>query len=520
MDILMKQAFCRVFILIFPFCLCFLITSGQEADSGFQKFYHPNGNISSEGRMVSGKPDGYWKAYYENGKLKSEGNRKNFEIDSTWKFYNPEGKLILEVNYLSGKKNGLKISYLDKETIRENYKNDVKGGITLYQYPGGKTKLEIPFVNGLEQGFGKEYDQDGNIVTLTEYKRGFILDRQRINRRDKNNLKQGLWYYFYDNGNIRIEGTYREDKKQGYFKEFTENGDFLRISKYENDILLPDAEEIQKLEVQNEYYPNGKIKISAMFRNGVPEGIRREYNPEGKIENAYLYRNGMLTGEGIVQEDGNREGPWKEFYLDGKLKAEGNYENGKPSGVWKFYFEDGKTEQTGKYNKQGNPDGTWKWFFTSGMLSREENFRNGARDGMFSEYDETGKCIEEGEFVDGLEEGPWFELTGDYFTRGKYRDGQRNGIWSDGYLIADGQKTDSLLSFKGNFIDDYADGKHVHYWDNGKIKEEGLFLMGKKEGEWIQYNYDGSLFMIITFKNGIEIRYDGVKIKPPFEKEE
>jgi len=26
--------------------------------------------------------------------------------------------------------------------------------------------------------------------------------------------------------------------------------------------------------------------------------------------------------------------------------------------------------------------------------------------------------------------------------------------------------------------------------------------------------------MIITFKNGIEIRYDGVKIKPPFEKEE
>ena len=44
--------------------------------NGYNKFYYPNGNLSSEGRFENGKPEGYWKNYYENGNLKSEGNRK------------------------------------------------------------------------------------------------------------------------------------------------------------------------------------------------------------------------------------------------------------------------------------------------------------------------------------------------------------------------------------------------------------------------------------------------------------
>ncbi len=517
----MNQLFYRS-VLVFFLMIVFFPVAGQDTvkTNGFQQFFYPNGKLSSEGNMQDGKPNGYWKSYYENGHLKSEGNRKNFDVDSIWKFYNEEGKLILEINYSKGKKNGLKISYLEKETIKENFKNDIKEGMTYYTYPDGKIKLEIPFIKGLEQGFGKEYASDGTIITLTEYKRGFIVDRQRINRRDKNNLKQGRWYDFYENGNIRMEGTYRDDKMHGYFKEYNENGDFLRINKYEHGVLLKDAEEIQKLEVRNEYYPDGKLKISAMFRNDIPEGIRREYNPEGRIEKAYLYKNGILSGEGIILEDGNKDGAWKEYYSDGKIKAEGNYENGKQTGEWKYYFETGRLEQIGRFNKQGNPDGRWKWFFENGQLLREENYHGGVRDGMLTEYDETGKMITEGEYVNGLEEGLWFEITGDYLSRGSYRDGMRNGSWSGWYLFRNGQKTDSVLSFTGNYIEDYPDGKHVYYWDNGKIRDEGLFVMGRKEGEWIKNEYDGSLFMVITYKNGVEVRYDGVKIKPPFEKEE
>jgi antitoxin component YwqK of YwqJK toxin-antitoxin module len=187
------------FILFFSFLCC--VAGGYSQDSlqkeGYSKYYYPNGKISSEGTLKDGKPDGYWKSYNESGSIKSEGNRKNFELDSLWKFYNQDGKLLLEIFYKSGKKNGLKTSYLDKETVRENFRNDIKEGYTRYFYREGKIKQEIPFIKGLEQGFGKEYGTDGTIITLTEYKKGFIVDRLRINRRDGQGRKQGRWYSFY-----------------------------------------------------------------------------------------------------------------------------------------------------------------------------------------------------------------------------------------------------------------------------------------------------------------------------------
>ena len=510
------------FILVFIFLAVFASVYAQDTikNDGFVKFYYPNGSVSGEGILKNSKPDGYWKAYYENGTLKSEGNRTNFEVDSLWKFYDPDGKLMVEINYKSGKKNGIKTTRLDKETVNENFRDDIKEGYTKYFFPDGKIKQEIPFINGLEQGFGKEYGPDGTIVTLTEYKRGFVVDRLRINRKDGVGRKQGRWCIFYPQGNLKSEVTYRDDKKNGYLKEYAENGDLLKISKYADDLVLPEAEEIQKPEIQNEYYPDGKIKISAMFRNGIPEGIRREYSSDGSVEKSYLYKNGIITGEGIVKDDGDRQGPWKNYYPDGSLMSEGNYDNEKQTGVWKYYHSNGKIEQTGKFNKLGKFDGNWKWYFDNGLLLKEENYRNGLKDGLSTEYDETGTVIEEGEFVNGNEDGPWFELTGDSFIRGTYRDGLRNGMWYNFYLDRNGEKTDSLCYFKGSFIEDNPNGKHSWYWENGNLKDEGNYVNGRKEGEWYKYNFDGTLFMIITYKQGVETRYDGVKIKPPYEKEE
>jgi uncharacterized protein len=510
------------FFLLLSLFYTSLIANAQDSikSEGYQRFYFQNGVLSSEGTMKEGKPEGYWKAYYPDGKIRSEGNRKNLELDSTWKFYSEFGKLVLEVNYSKGKKNGLKISYLDKEIVKENFKDDVKQKETKIFYPDGKIKMSIPFVNGLEQGFGKEYDNEGVVLTLTEYRKGFIVDRLRINRKDKNGWRQGKWYLFWENGNTRIEGKYKDDKKEGYFKEYTEAGDLLRISKYQNDILQPEAEEIMKLDIQNEYYPDGKIKISAMSRNGLLEGVMRTYDTAGVILEGFIYSKGVIIASGVVNEDGNRHGSWKDFYADGKLRAEGKYENGKQIGIWKYFYPNGQVEQTGKFNKNGKPDGTWKWFFENGSLLREESYRNGLQDGLKIEYDETGKIIEEGEFVDGLEEGIWKETIGDCFLRGSFRDGLRTGEWVKYILEKNGSKTDSLISFKGSFTEDLPDGKQVYYWDNGKKREEGLFIMGKREGEWFQFNYDGTPFIMITYKNGVEIRYDGVKIKPPFESEE
>ena len=380
--------------------------------------------------------------------------------------------------------------------------------------------MEIPFIKGLEHGLGKEYSTDGNIITITEYKKGFIVDRMKINRRDQNHLKQGRWDTFYDNGKVKSEGIYKNDKKEGYFKEYDENGDLVSVWKYSNDKKIEDAEEVTKLDVQNEYYPDGKLKASGTYRNGVPEGIRREYNTEGEILRSFIYSNGYVTGEGIVREDGLKDGPQKEFYKDGTLRAEGEYKEGKPVGEWKYFYPGGKLEQAGKYSASGKMTGQWKWYYENEDLMMEEGYRNGLRDGIHTEYDESGNIVEEGEFLNDLEEGPWITLSGDYFEKGTYRDGLKTGKWSSWYLSRSENTTDSILRFTGNFVDDIPEGEQLYYWDNGKIKDKGSYIAGRKDGDWIKYNSDRMPFLVITYQNGAEIRYDGVKVKPPFESEE
>ena len=41
--------------------------------------------------------------------------------------------------------------------------------------------------------------------------------------------------------------------------------------------------------------------------------------------------------------------------------------------------------------------------------------------------------------------------------------------------------------------------------------------MGKKDGTWKKYDKEGAVLLVSTFENGIEMKIDGVKIKPAFE---
>src|ERR1035437_9080575 len=179
--------------------------------NGFAKYYYDNGVISSEGTMRDGKPDAYWKTYYDNGNIKSEGNGKFFQLDSLWKFYNDAGSLVLEYYYKNGKKNGVRKNYDANGKFlisEENYVNDVKQLNTLLYFKSGKLKQLIPFKDGREEGQGFEYDTSGTIITIIDYRADFIKKQEKINRRDKDGLKQNVWKEFYPNGNLKNECTF------------------------------------------------------------------------------------------------------------------------------------------------------------------------------------------------------------------------------------------------------------------------------------------------------------------------
>ncbi|MFC2107468.1 toxin-antitoxin system YwqK family antitoxin [Bacteroidota bacterium] len=483
--------------------------SQEIKPNGYNIFYYDNGQISSEGTLKNGKPDAYWKTYNTEGILVSEGNRKDFLLDSTWKFYDDQGVLKMEINYKAGIKNGSRITYRENETIDENFENDIKKGIAYYYYPGGKLKKTIFYIDGLEDGLSMVYDTTGLIIEIVTYKKGFVTNRDKINRYDSKQKRHGKWKFFYDDGALHIVGTYKHGLKHGYFKEYDIDGSLLEAAKYENGEKQMNVTELQALDVKTEYYPSGKVKIKATYKDEKPEGIWREYNEEGEVERSFIYKNGVVIGEGIISEKGEKNGFWKEYYDSGDIKSEGNYSNDIKTGNWKFFHKGGKLEQIGKYDNNGLPEGLWKWYYSSGLLLREESYYEGLPDGISTEYDELGEIITNGEYIGGEKEGPWFYEMGDHREEGSYSVGEMHGDWLFHF-------NDGTLSFEGRFIEGNPHGKHVWYWKNGNKKDEGYYMNGRKHGQWTSFDSSGLPFIVVTYDNGIEKKYDGIKIIPEF----
>ena len=503
------------FLLVRSACFLLAQESGQDIKDGYHVFLYPNGAISSEGIIKNGKPDGFWKSYYVTGVKKSEGKRTNFLLDSIWIFFDQTGDTTEKISYLLGKKNGWYYKYnkdASKGTYiwsKELFAGDRKEGIAYIYYPDGKIQQTIFYNSGKKEGLSKEYDRDGNIITLMEYNNDFLVSREKINRYDQKGFKQGEWKEFYPNGNIKSEKTFKDDLLHGYYKEYDQRGKLSLTMLYENgSIVKSNVEDSPDIEIVNKYNSDGKLIYSGPYRNKIPVGIHRDYNKDGKITNAYVYNdNGILLSEGIIDEAGNRDGRWKDFYPDGKIQAEGQYNENRRSGAWKFYNISGKVEQTGSFNA-GRPDGLWKWYYQNGQLLREEEYFQGRRDGAYSEYSLTGEVITQGQYSDGEKNGEWTYKSGDYTEEGKYIIGLKDGVWKGYYFNGN-------LKFKGTFVQGNPDGEHKLYYESGKVREEQHYQTGIKQKTWRKFDEEGNILLTIVYKDDIETGINGVRIKLP-----
>jgi len=494
------------------FCLllsafCFLPSAFAQENlnpNGYNIFYYPNGTKSSEGTLVNGKPDGYWKSYNEKGVLISEGNRKNFLLDSVWNFYSASGEKSMEIYYFEGKKHGFRKLYFDDETVVEEWEMDTLVNTINVFYKTGELKRSTPIENGKPHGMEKEYNVDGLVIVVSKYFAGILGKREFINRADRFGLKQGSWKYFWENGNLKMEGSYQNDKRKGFFKYYDEAGNFKAVEKYDNDVLITDAPETRQMEIRTAYHANGKPSVTATYYKGVPDGIRREYDENGTVIKGYVFTNGILKFEGITDEDGKRQGHWREFYPSGELKSQGNYVNSNQEGEWKFYFENQKIEIKGKYIN-GKKEGTWVWYYPNGAMLQEENWHRGKLDGDFTEYDENGNVIVKGTYLEGTEEGEWFYTQGNAIERGVYHDGMRSGLWIT-------QRRNGELISEIEYEQDLYHGKYILFHETGKVRHTGKYNNGEQVGVWHLYDEDGELILSTVYENGREIQWNEYKI--------
>jgi len=509
----MKLAF---YIWFLCFCLLgnsSLINAQDTLYTGLKTFYYPSGKKSSEGKLLNGKPEGIWKNYYENSNLRSVGKRTNHQLDSIWTFYHKEGFISQIITYKDGKKNGVKKSFEDNQLVMEEwFENDVKVGEERTFHANGKLKTISPYKDSKLDGNAFEYDSLGLLQELREYSEGVITRMRKVNRSDKRGLKQGLWVKLFENRKIYQEMTYKDNLLHGYLKTFYPNGELEKVEKYANGILQTDPKELNNVRMAKTYYPGAKVKTMGAFDGDIPVGLHLEYDTLGNIIASTIYEQGYVLAKGLTDAQNKKQGFWQEFYEDGSIKAEGEYLDDLKIKTWNYSYPSGSKEQSGNY-VNGKPSGKWLWFYENGDLLREEEYRNGLEDGFAIEYAQNGDTLSFGEYLDGEKEGKWIKQSGVLKMQGTYKFGQKDGKWE--YLFADGKKR-----FSGNYIQGFPEGKHTYYHENGKTQQEGTYRMGKKEGDWRKYNEDGLVIFTVTYKDGIEIKYEGVKIKPGFEPED
>ena len=485
-------------------CLVFMVLSFSHevfSQTGYQAFTYPGGQVASEGMLRDGRPDGLWKTYYENGQLKSIGKRTDFLLDSTWVFFSEVGDTSLIVNYKRDLKNGPRFTFGKDDIVMEPFVNDVRQG------EGKRYDLKrhliqtVTYKNGVEEGISPVFDTTGLLCEIITYKKGFVMTREAINRYDREGKKHGYWKTFFDDWSVHTECYYRHGMRDGFYKEYDEKGNLKKITKFVNDVEQVVESDMKPLIVQHEYYPNGKVKREASFRDGKREGVWREFDEQGNVLNSQTYQKGVLVGQGIVDTDGKRRGLFKEFYPDNSLRAEGVFVDGLRSGEWKFYYHNGQIQEIGSY-QEGQPDGIWTWYYDNGQKQIEEQFFKGTPNGSYKEYDSRGNIIVTGTYFDGMKNGKWTEEIGDMRTQGEYRNDKQVGQWVSYY-------DNGKLAFKGTFNAGYPDGEHFFYYQNGRLREIQKYAAGVKHGDWKKYLDTGELYFTVTYDQGKEVKYDG-----------
>ena len=274
-----------------------------------------------------------------------------------------------------------------------------------------------------------------------------------------------------------------------------------------------------KFELKLDDYKNESKKYRIIEANG----IMKEYS---NINNQKIF-------EGECKNN-KKNGPGKEYYLDGKLKFVGKYQNGiKIDGVGyniygekilylnnnigEEYYDNGKLQFIGEYFNGKKWDGVLFDYFGEQQL-----FLNFGK-GYMKEYYEDGKLLFEGEYNNGERNGKGIE----YFDEREIFEGEYlNGIRWKGHIkeydvirhylkfeaiYLNGLKNGSfrnyqaagVLKSEGEYLNDKINGKYKEYYDNGDLYIEGEYLNGEKNGIFIGYSkYTGHKNLEEEYLNG------------------
>ena len=230
--------------------------------------------------------------------------------------YITDNVVIKEVFFISNKRNGLSKEYYQPETFTAN-KHYYENGNIMIDYPD-KFKDDI-YKDATREIIEKSFYPNGALEEETLLLR--MPKKIKIENSYKNDKREGTYRYFHENGAIRQSIPYRNDKVNGIYKLYFYDGSLL--------CEIP-AKDDSTEGVSKTYYYGGALHEVITWKNDKQNGIYKEY-----------YENGNLKFEATVKND-IEDGITKTYYENGALAKVTTYKNGKKNGSCKEYSEDGR----------------------------------------------------------------------------------------------------------------------------------------------------------------------------------
>lgn len=186
-----------------------------------------------------------------------------------------------------------------------------------------------------------------------------------------------------------------------------EYSDKLRDTIYNSDTLVVRTFKINGKIDTKEYYIQDTLSSYTFYvynkdhyytsSHSVGKKAKINFN-QGFVKEFYL--DGKPKAEYHTNRRSATEGNYKTYYKNGNPECDCQHVNGLREGIQNHHYENGQTKSLGNY-KNDKREGKTSFYYENGQLKKEVMFKNGIPWETLSHYDANGNPIEKGTLKNG-----------------------------------------------------------------------------------------------------------------------
>ena len=298
-----------------------LDSEGNYVNHGPWRMWNQDGKLIAEGSFDHGQRSSIWTRWYDRNDSQvltqtpfrsfkapflSQANFENGVMEGEWSIFDAEQRRCCQISITQGKRDGMALFWLPDGTVLQQleYEHGVPSGDVLQlDTSTGKLAHAKTFLDGRERvtkkatyNRSRQQKLEGNFLAPTAVQTAaddfWTLQFAKYEPQGEE-LRHGLWQEWYPNGQLKLRGEYRLDKKVDQFTYWHSNGQKAAEGNY-------DADKHDGTWVW--WHQNGQKSVTGKFKDGMLVDQWRWWAENGRLTGEMIH-DGTKTFESFADEN-------------------------------------------------------------------------------------------------------------------------------------------------------------------------------------------------------------------------